>query len=72
MIIKLLQQGLIGGNEITVFTAMRMCWSGYLCTYVALMGSLKCRELTGKAIINYTFGGLIAGISAQALYILIG
>lgn len=67
---KMLEQGLIGGNEIAVFTAMGMCWSGYLSTHVAMMDGLKCRELTGKAILSHTFGGLAAGIAAHFLYVL--
>lgn len=68
---EMLKNGLIGGNEIAVFTAMGMCWSGYLSTHVAMMDGLKCRELTGKAIISHTFGGLIAGMSAHFIYLLI-
>ena len=67
---KLLQQGAIGGNEIAVFTAMGMCWSGYLSTHVAMMDSLDCRELTGKAILSHTIGGLCAGISAHVIYMI--
>ncbi|MEG0306689.1 MAG: hypothetical protein RR636_02015 [Clostridium sp.] len=67
----MLQNGLIGGNEIAVFTAMGMCWSGYLSTHVAMMDGLKCRELTGKAIVSHTFGGLAAGIFAHFLYVFI-
>jgi len=67
---EMLQKNLIGGNEIAVFTAMGMCWSGYLSTHVAMMDGLKCRELTGKAILSHTFGGLVAGISAHFLYLL--
>ncbi|WP_170311694.1 CD0519/CD1768 family membrane protein [Vallitalea okinawensis] len=66
----LLEEGLIGGNEIAVFTAMGMCWSGYLSTHVAMMDSLDCRELTGKAIISHTIGGLVAGIAAHWFYVL--
>lgn len=66
-----LSKGIIGGNEIAVFTAMGMCWSGYLSTHVAMMDALKCRELTGKAILSHTIGGLVAGISAHLIYILI-
>lgn len=66
----MLQQNLIGGNEIAVFTAMGMCWSGYLSTHVAMMDGLKCRELTGKAIISHTFGGLAAGIVAHYIYLI--
>ncbi|MBU3126067.1 hypothetical protein LGL55_10315 [Clostridium tagluense] len=66
----LLKQKLIGGNEIAVFTAMGMCWSGYLSTHVAMMDSLKCRKLTGKAILSHTIGGLVAGISAHLMYVI--
>lgn len=65
-----LSKGLIGGNEIAVFTAMGMCWSGYLSTHVAMMDSLHCRQLTGKAILSHTIGGLAAGIAAHFIYIL--
>lgn len=64
----LVSSGLAGGNDIAVFTAMCMCWSGYLSTHVAMMSSLKCSELTGKAILYHTIGGLAAGISANLLY----
>lgn len=66
-----LSKNLIGGNEIAVFTAMGMCWSGYLSTHIAMMDSLNCRKLTGKAIISHTFGGLVAGISAHLIYTLV-
>ena len=64
----LLSRGLIGGNEIAVFTAMGMCWSGYLSTHVAMMDGLKCRNLTGKAILSHTVGGIVAGITAHLMY----
>ncbi|SUY47236.1 Uncharacterized protein conserved in bacteria [Clostridium putrefaciens] len=66
-----LERGLIGGNEIAVFTAMGMCWSGYLSTHVAMMDALKCRSLTGKAILSHTIGGLSSGISAHLIYVLL-
>lgn len=66
-----LEQNLIGGNEIAVFTAIGMCWSGYLSTHIAMMDSLGYRQLTGKAILSHTVGGLIAGITANYLYQLI-
>lgn len=65
-----LEKGLIGGNEIAVFTAMGMCWSGYLSTHVGMMDALNCRELTGKAIFSHTIGGLAAGIAAHFIYII--
>ncbi|AVQ40306.1 hypothetical protein AAGC94_11140 [Clostridium sporogenes] len=68
---QFLSKNLIGANEIAVFTAMGMCWSGYLSTHIAMMDSLNCRKLTGKAIISHTFGGLVAGISAHLIYMLV-
>ncbi len=67
----LIKDGLAGGNDIAVFTAMCMCWSGYLSTHVSMMDMLKCSHFTEKAIISHTFGGLLAGITANWLYKLI-
>lgn len=67
----LVAQGHAGGNDIAVFTAMCMCWSGYLSTHVAMMDSLKFRELTGHAILCHTVGGICAGITAHLLYMLV-
>lgn len=67
---KFLKSGLIGANEIAVFTAMGMCWSGYLSTHIAMMDALNSREFTNKAIISHTIGGLAAGISAHFIYLL--
>ena len=66
------EAGLIDGNAIAVFTAMGMCWSGYLSTHTAMLDSLGYRELTSKAIIAHTIGGLCAGIIAHWLFVLIG
>ena len=65
------EAGLIDGNAIAVFTAMGMCWSGYLSTHTAMLDSLGYRELTSKAIIAHTIGGLCAGIIAHWLFVLI-
>ncbi len=67
---KLVQEGLATGNDVAVFTAMCMCWSGYLSTHVAMMDSLGYSNMTGKAIISHTIGGLCAGVSAHWLYVL--
>ena len=66
------EAGLIDGNAIAVFTAMGMCWSGYLSTHTAMLDSLGYRELTSKAIIAHTIGGLCAGVIAHWLFVLIG
>ena len=68
LIPKFQAEGLIDGNAIAVFTAMGMCWSGYLSTHTAMLDSLGYRKLTSKAIISHTIGGLIAGISAHWIY----
>ncbi len=65
---KLITASLANAHDVAVFTAMCMCWSGYLSTHVAMMDSLKCSFLTGKAIIYHTIGGLCAGIFANWFY----
>lgn len=69
---KFQASGLIDGNAIAVFTAMGMCWSGYLSTHTAMLDSLGYRDLTSKAIIAHTIGGLCAGIIAHWLFVLVG
>ena len=53
-------QNIINGNAIAVFTAIGMCWSGYLSTHTAMLDALGYRMLTSKAIISHTIGGLVA------------
>ena len=62
--------GTISCGDIAVFTAMCMCWSGYLSTHCSMMDMLGCRSLTGKSILSHTIGGLAAGISAHLLFLL--
>lgn len=62
-------QGWIDGNAIAVFTAIGMCWSGYLSTHTAMLDSLGYRELTSKAILAHTIGGIAAAIFAHFLYV---
>jgi len=56
------QQGWVDGNSIAVFTAIGMCWSGFLSTHTAMLDSLGYRELTSKAIISHTIGGICAAL----------
>lgn len=62
-------QGWIDGNAIAVFTAIGMCWSGFLSTHTAMLDSLGYRELTPKAIAAHTVGGLVAAIVAHFVYV---
>ena len=71
LIPRFIQEGIINGNAIAVFTAMGMCWSGYLSTHTAMLDSLGFRGLTSKAILAHTVGGLVAGVAAHWLYVLI-
>lgn len=64
-------QGWIDGNAIAVFTAIGMCWSGYLSTHTAMLDSLGYRELTPKAILSHTIGGICAAIIAHLLFVLV-
>lgn len=57
-------------NDIAVFTAICMCWSGYLSTHVSMMDALKCNRHTGKAILCHTLGGCFAGIAAHWIFVL--
>lgn len=66
---RFISQGFIDGNAIAVFTAIGMCWSGFLSTHTAMLDSLGYRELTSKAIISHTIGGLFAGIFAHWLFV---
>ncbi len=61
--------GWIDGNAIAVFTAIGMCWSGYLSTHTAMLDSMGFRELTPKAILAHTIGGLVAAVVAHLLFL---
>jgi hypothetical protein len=62
-------QGWVDGNAIAVFTAIGMCWSGYLSTHTAMLDSMGYRELTSKAIISHTIGGICAAIIAHLVFV---
>lgn len=64
------REGFVNVNDLAVFTAVCMCWSGYLSTHVSMMEVLGCREHTGKAILSHTIGGLFAGVAAHWLFVL--
>ena len=63
--------GWADGNAIAVFTAIGMCWSGFLSTHTAMLDSLGYRELTPKAILAHTIGGLAAAFAAHWGYVLV-
>ena len=70
LIPSFLSEGWADGNAIAVFTAIGMCWSGYLSTHTAMLDSLGYRELTSKAILAHTIGGLVAAFVAHWVFVL--
>lgn len=71
MVKAFVMQGIAGTNEIAVFTAMGMCWSGYLSTHTAMLDTLGYRSLTSKALLAHTIGGLVAGITAHLIFVVL-
>lgn len=63
--------GIIDNNAIAVFTAMGMCWSGYLSTHTAMLDSMGFRNVISKAIGAHTIAGLCAGVIAHFMYLLL-
>ena len=63
-----IEHGWVDGNAIAVFTAIGMCWSGFLSTHTAMLDSLGYRDLTPKAIIAHTIGGIVAAVCAHLVY----
>ena len=63
--------GILDGNAIAVFTAIGMCWSGFLSTHTAMLDSLGYRKVISKAIGAHAIAGLCAGIIAHFAYLLI-
>lgn len=62
--------GWVDGNAIAVCTAIGMCWSGFLSTHTAMLDSLGFRQLTPKAFLAHTIGGIVAALTAHWAYLL--
>lgn len=71
LIPQFITENVVTPNDIAVFTAMGMCWSGYLSTHVGMMDALGVRQLSSKAILAHTVGGIVAGMVAHFLYVLL-
>ena len=63
--------GILDGNAIAVFTAIGMCWSGFLSTHTAMLDSLGYRKAISKAIGAHTVAGLCAGVIAHFVFLLV-
>ena len=68
----MIAEGAAGLNEIAVFTAMGMCWSGYLSTHISMMDALDRRQFIKDALLSHTIGGLCAGVAAHYLCMIFG
>ena len=66
-----IQQGLVGGNEIAVFTAMSMVWSAFLCTHTSMMEVLDFSKFASKAMLAHAVAGVAAGSIAHYLYLFV-
>lgn len=67
---NMLEAGIIGARDIAVFTAMGICNAGFLSVHVGMMDAIGERDLTNQAIGTQFIGGLIAGITANLLFII--
>jgi len=63
--------GILDGNAIAVFTAIGMCWSGFLSTHTAMLDTLGFRKAISKALGAHTVAGLCAGVIAHFAYLLV-
>lgn len=71
MVKQMAMENAVTANDLAVFVAMSMCWSGYLSTHIAMMDALNAKEMTGYAIFCHTLAGLLAGISAHLIAVML-
>lgn len=64
----LLDKGLMDAHDIAVFSAMGICWAGFMSTHVGLMDALGSRKLAGKAMVTHLIGGVAAGVFANYIF----
>lgn len=72
MVPQFLESGIIGAQGICVFTAIGICFAGFLSVHVGMMDGLKERDLTSAAIGTHFIGGLCAGVFGHALFLIFG
>lgn len=65
---KFLKNGLINGNDIAVFTAIGMCWSGFMSVLPVMLDSINNREFIMKVVLIQVLSGITAGIIAHYIY----
>ena len=71
LIPEMMSKGIIDSNAIAVFTAMGMCWSGFLSADAATLDSLGYRHFISKSFTCTFIGGICAGIITHWLFVFI-
>ena len=71
LIPEMMSKGIIDSNAIAVFTAMGMCWSGFLSADAATLDSLGYRHFISRSFTCTFIGGISAGIITHWLYFLV-
>ena len=71
LIPEMMSKGIIDSNAIAVFTAMGMCWSGFLSADAATLDSLGYRHFISRSFTCTFIGGIVAGIITHWLFFLI-
>ena len=71
LIPEMMKSGIIDSNAIAVFTAMGMCWSGFLSADAATLDSLGYRHFISRSFTCTFVAGLSAGIITHWLYFLV-
>lgn len=71
LIPEMMSKGIIDSNAIAVFTAMGMCWSGFLSADAATLDSLGYRHFISRSFTCTFIGGIAAGIITHWLCVLI-
>jgi len=71
LIPEMMSKGIIDSNAIAVFTAMGMCWSGFLSADAATLDSLGYRHFISRSFACTFIGGISAGIITHWLYVLV-
>ena len=70
LIPEMMSKGIIDSNAIAVFTAMGMCWSGFLSADAATLDSLGYRHFISRSFTCTFIGGIAAGVITHWLYTL--
>lgn len=65
------QKGIMDDNAVAVFTAMGMCWSGFISTHTAMLDAMGYRRLLTRDFLSQIVGGICAGVIAHWLYVAI-